>query len=122
MHDQRHDHDCADNLNLSDDQRKKFNYIRDRSRHQVRSLKNRLTDLSAKLDKLYAQERPDVEKISELHNEIHKMERQIIEHRIKSRNQQYDLLSEEQRKKFIGCHRKDDCLHYRNDHDHDHIR
>lgn len=116
MGEHRSHHDYASELNLSKEQREKFNYIRDKTRHKTRSLKNRISDLSAMLDRLYAEERPDVEKISNVHNDIHAIERQIIELRIKSRNQKYDLLNKEQREKFKRGFKVDDCGYHHRGH------
>jgi Spy/CpxP family protein refolding chaperone len=109
-------YDYSGELELDKEQRKKFDYIHDKMRHQVGSLTNRISDLSEKLDKLYEAERPDVEKISDLHNKIHDIEREIIELRIKSRNQKYDLLNKEQREIFSRRH------HQMHDYDHHHHR
>ncbi|MCK4742203.1 MAG: Spy/CpxP family protein refolding chaperone [Sulfuriflexus sp.] len=116
MQEHRSHHDCANELNLSKEQREKFNSIRDKTRHQTHSLKNRISDLSAMLDKLYAEERPDVEKISNVHNDIHALERKIIEIRIKSRNQKYDLLNTEQRVQFKRAHKVNDCGYHHRGH------
>jgi len=87
-------------LGLSDAQRKKANAINDATRKQNWDTMGKIMDESSKLRDLYAVDRPDVNKISAAYDRIFALQKKMIQARLKARNQQYDLLTDEQKKEL----------------------
>jgi len=87
-------------LDLSDKQREQIRDIQSKMRKQHFDLMEKMMNTSDKLYKLYDQDILNADKIGEVYDEIYKIKRQMIQEHIHIRNQIFDLLNKEQRKKF----------------------
>jgi len=87
-------------LNLSDAQRSKINSIQDSSRKQNWAVMGKMMDERAKLRDLYSEERPNSSKILAVYDRIFALQKTMIQNSLSARNQQYDLLTAEQRKEL----------------------
>jgi Spy/CpxP family protein refolding chaperone len=95
-------------LDLSNKQRKAMREINRNNRAKRWALRDQMADYSDQLYALYDQDKPDPGKIGAVYKKIFDIRRQLIEERIRQRNQQYDVLTKEQREQMKSWHSRMD--------------
>jgi Spy/CpxP family protein refolding chaperone len=105
-------------LDLSAKQRKTLRDMERNNRAKRWAIKDKIAEYRDQLYTLYKQEKPDPKKIGEVYQKILELRRQLVENRIELRNQQYDVLTKEQKEKLktwrprgMGYHRDRDDYH-----------
>ncbi|MGD8483232.1 MAG: periplasmic heavy metal sensor [Thioalkalispiraceae bacterium] len=104
-------------LELSAQQRKALRDIHRNNRTQRWALKDKIADYSDQLRTLYDADKPDAKTIGSVYEKIFDIQRQLIEHNINMRNQQYDVLTKKQKEKLKNWHAKG--IGYRHGYDDD---
>lgn len=92
-------------LNLSADQQRKINSIRDDLRKQHWNLLGQIQDQQAALRDLYAAEQTDPKKVSEAYNKIGGLQAQMAEKHAQALNQVRSVLTPEQRQQLSQMQR-----------------
>lgn len=92
-------------LDLSDEQRREVNRIRDELRRQNWATQGKVMDLRAEMRDLYLSDRPDPEKIGEVYGRIAELRREMIERNVTAHNEIRALLTAEQREQLKDLRR-----------------
>jgi len=87
-------------LDLSDQQRDQINKLRDQLRRQHWDIMGKMMDERSKLQDLYAEDKPDPEKIGAVYDEIAKLQKEMVQTRIETRNKIQDVLTPQQREQL----------------------
>lgn len=87
-------------LNLSEEQEKKINKLRDDLQKEHWKIKGDIIDLQSKLRQTFDEDRPDPKSVGDIVEGISKLERKMVEGRVETMNKIRDLLTDEQRKQL----------------------
>jgi len=85
---------------LTDEQRNEIRAVQRQSRREHREIMLDMMDKRDDYLDALAEDRPDPEKVRELHRALGRKQGEMIESSLKTRNQIYDLLTEEQREQL----------------------
>src|SRR3989344_2705918 len=92
-------------LDLTDDQRTKFEKIHDEERKQHFAVMGKMLDVQSKMRDLYAADEPDPKKVGAVYAEMARLQQQMLETHVQSSNQMKALLTKEQREQIRKWHR-----------------
>lgn len=84
-------------LDLSDDQRQQIARIQEDVRKRHWNTLGKIHEEQARLNELYAAEKPDAKQIGQAYGNIAKLQQEIVEGSVQAQNQMLDVLTKEQR-------------------------
>ena len=87
-------------LDLTDQQRDEINKLRDQLRRKHWDIMGKMMDERSKLRDLYAEDKPDAEKIGAVYDEIAKLRKEMVQTRIETGNKIQDMLTPQQQEQL----------------------
>ncbi|WP_303907846.1 Spy/CpxP family protein refolding chaperone [Thiohalomonas denitrificans] len=89
-------------LNLDEKQRQQIGEIMQQQQKQQWERRARMQEAMNQLNRLYANETPDPEKVGEAYARMSEIQREIAESQVRAHNRMWELLTEEQRQQLRG--------------------
>ena len=87
-------------LDLSDQQRDQINKLSDQLRRKHWDIMGKMMDERSKLRDLYAEDKPDAEKVGAVYDEIAKLQKEMVQTRIETGNKIQDVLTPQQQEQL----------------------
>lgn len=94
-------------LNLTDEQVEKIRHIMDAQRKEMWAQMGNMMDARERLYDLYTMDQPDPGKVGDAYADVSRIRQKMIEARVRSRNEIWNLLTKEQREQLQEWRRGD---------------